>query len=140
MPGLLDVAKSFRTVNVKGVAVDVPGVSAEGIAYLFSRFPVIRELVGGKPDVDFSADALIKLAPEAVSAIIAVGTGAVNDKDAETVAATLGAEAQMNLLQAIVEETMPSGFGPFVERLTALVGGASNGAATLTSTAGGISP
>lgn len=122
MPGLSDVARSFRVVSVKGTDVDVPGVSAEGIAYLFSRFPVLKELIGGK-DVDLGVDALVKLAPDAVAALIACGTGAVADKKAEAVAAKLGAEDQLNLMDAIIKETMPGGVGPFVEKLSAMFEG-----------------
>lgn len=117
MPGLKDIAPSFRSVEVKGVAVPVTGISALGVAYLFNRFPVVREMIGGK-DVDLSIDAIAKLAPDAVAAIIATGTGCVNDPDAEAVAASLGVEHQMDLLEAIMQETMPAGVGPFVERLS----------------------
>ncbi len=122
MPGLKDIAPSFTTVEVKGVAVPVTGVSALGIAYLFNRFPVVRELIGGK-DVDLSADALMTLAPEAVAAIIAVGTGAVNDSHAEAVAATLGVGDQVDLLEAIIKETMPNGVAPFVQKLSVMFKG-----------------
>jgi hypothetical protein len=136
MPGLKDIAPSFSTVTVKGVVIDVTGISAKGIAYLFHRFPIVREMIGGK-DVDLSPEALAALAPEAIAAIIAVGTGAVNDPEAEAAAATLGAEAQLELLDAIIRETMPGGVGPFVEKLTGMFN--ANGAA-FTSTAVGISP
>lgn len=120
MPGLLDVARSFRKVTVNDVAVDVPGISAEGIAYLFTRFPIVRELIGGKPDVDLSPATLAQLAPDALAAVIAVGTGNIDSPAHEAVARGLPVESQLDLLQAIITETMPSGFGPFVERLTRL--------------------
>lgn len=127
MPGLKDIAPSFTTVEVKGVAVPVTGVSALGVAYLFNRFPIVREMLSGK-EVDLSVDALAALAPDAVAAIIAVGTGCVGDPEAEAVAASLGVEHQVQLLEAIIKETMPNGVAPFVEKLSAMtkgVGGAS---------------
>lgn len=117
MPGLSDIARSFRTVKVGNTDVEVPGISAEGIAYLFHRFPIIKDLIGGKPNLE--AEDLIKIAPEALAAIIAVGTGSMKPED-EAVAAKLGAESQLALLEAIVKETMPGGVGPFVEKLSAL--------------------
>lgn len=119
MPGLLDIAESFKTVTVKGVPIEVPGISAEGIAYLFHRFPIIRQLISGK-NADLSPEALAKLAPDAVAAILAAGTGNPNNPKAEQVAAKLGAEDQLALLEAIVGETMPAGVAPFVERFSAL--------------------
>jgi hypothetical protein len=117
MPGLKDIAPSFKSVKVKGIDIPTPGISAEGIGYLFARFPIVRELIGGK-NVDLSAEALAKLAPDAVAAIIATGCGDVNDPEAETSAGRLGLEDQLSLLESIIGETMPSGIGPFVERLS----------------------
>jgi hypothetical protein len=119
MPGLLDVAESFLRVTIKGVDVEVPGIGAEGIAYLFHRFPIIRELIGGKSP-DLSPEALTKLAPEAIAAIIAAGTGHPNDPETEAVAAKLSADDQLTLLEAIAGETMPKGVAPFVERFSDL--------------------
>jgi hypothetical protein len=124
MPGLKDIAPSFRTVPVKGVNVEVPGISAQGIAYLFYRFPVVRELIGGK-DVQLKPEDLQALGPAAVAAIIATGCGDIADEEAEASAARLGAEDQLNLLEAVIGETMPSGPGPFVQRLTKMFGGLS---------------
>lgn len=120
--GLLDVARSVRTVDVAGAAVAVPGVSARGIAILFNRFPIFRELFAGKT-ADFTPESLIELVPDAIAAIIAAGTGAPGDAEAEAVAAGLSATDQLNLLAAILDATMPGGFGPFVEKLTAAMAG-----------------
>lgn len=122
MPGLLDIAPSTKTVTVQGQPVAVHGLSAEGIAYILARFSVARELFAGR-DVNLDADAIAKLAPEAVNAIIAAGTGYPNNPEAEAVAAKLPAGTQLDLLAAIVEVTMPGGVGPFVEKLRATFGG-----------------
>jgi hypothetical protein len=121
MPGLKDVAKSFRSVTVRGTEIEVPGIGSEAIAYLFHRFPVVREMMGGR-DVSLTAEAISKLAPEAVAAIIAAGTGNINDPEAEAIAAKLPLEAQLDLLEAIIGETMPSGPGPFMEKATRILG------------------
>lgn len=124
MPGLLDVAHSTRTVDINGVAVSVPGVSAKGVAILFARFPVFRELFSGR-EPDLSVEAIASLAPEVIAAVIAAGTGAPGDAETEAVAANLPALAQVELIQAILDVTMPGGIGPFVERLTAAMAGVS---------------
>lgn len=122
MPGLKDIAFSFKTVPVKGVEIPVPGVSAEGIAYLFFRFPIIREIVGGKEEAGITLEDLRTLGPDAVGAIIACGCGEVGDLEAEKRAKLLPLESQVDLLEAIIGETMPSGPAPFVARLTEMFG------------------
>jgi hypothetical protein len=122
MPGLKDIAPSFTTVTVKGVSVPVSGISAEGIAYLFHRFPVVRELISGKP-LELTADELLELGPDAVGALIATGCGDINDPAAEKAAKGLPLEAQVDLLEAIIGETMPSGAAPFVQRLSKMFKG-----------------
>jgi len=122
MPGLKDIAPSFTSVTVKGVPIAVSGISAEGIAYLFHRFPVVRELISGKA-LELSPEDLLRLGPDAVGALIATGCGDINDPDAEKAAKALPLEAQVDLLEAIIGETMPSGAGPFVERLSKMFKG-----------------
>lgn len=114
MPGLLDIAISSRTVSIGESEVPVYGVSAKGIAVLFERFPIFREMFSGRTP-DLSPEAVTKLAPEAVAAIIAAGTGTPGNREAEAKAEQLPAGTQAELLEAIMELTMPKGFGPFVE-------------------------
>lgn len=119
MPGLLDVARSTRFVSVGEVRVDVPGVSAKGLAVLFSRFPVFRELFAGR-EPDLTPDAIVSLAPDVVAAVIAAGTGSPGLYEAEEAAASLSLADQLALVEAILDATIPGGVGPFVERLTRL--------------------
>lgn len=122
MATLLDIAPVSELIPVPGKGgtkqdVEVFGVSAEGIAYLFNKFPEIRMLMTGKT---LEKDKLAKLAPAAIAAIIAAATGSPGDKKAEAVAARLPLESQMDILDATVRLTMPGGIGPFAERLTSL--------------------
>lgn len=129
MPGLLDIASTPARVEVRGVMVDVFGVSAEGIAYLLSNFPEIKALFMGK-EVSFDADTLVTKAPKALAAIIAAGTGNVGNAEAEAIAASLGVDEQAELLAKIIELTFPRGIGPFAEavnRLAATASGSSVG-------------
>jgi hypothetical protein len=120
MVGLLDIAPSSRTVTVNGAELEVKGVSAGGVAYLLQKFPELRALLAGRDDVD--ANSLISRVPDAIAAIIASGCGYPGSADAEAKAAELPAEAQMDILAAIVELTMPKGVGPFLEKLTKAMG------------------
>lgn len=122
MPGLLDIAISSQTVTVNEVAVPVYGVSARGIAYLFERFPELRMLLTGKAP-DLSPDAIVKLVPDGIAAIIAAGCGSPGDPAAEKVADGLSAHHQVAFLEKIVKLTMPEGAGPFVEMLARVAGG-----------------
>jgi hypothetical protein len=119
MAGLLDIADIVETVTINGTRVDVPGISAEGIAHLFNRFPEIRAAVTGK---SVSAERWAAMGVDAVAAIIAAGCGAPGDPAYEAKARKLPATAQADLLEAIMKVTMPDGIAPFVQRLTAMLG------------------
>jgi hypothetical protein len=122
MATLLDIASVSELIPVPGKAgqvqeIEVFGVSAEGIAYLFQKFPELRMLMTGK---SLDTDRLSKLAPEAIAAVIACSCGNVANKKAEVVAARLPLETQMLILDATIRLTMPGGLAPFVERLAGL--------------------
>ena len=122
MPGLLDIAQAAtKTVSVNGTDVSVYGVSAKGIAVLFEKFPSFRELMGGKTP-EMTPDVITKFAPDAIAAIIAAGTGDPGNAKAEKIAANLPAGDQASLLEAILDLTMPRGFGPFVDSLVRIFG------------------
>src|SRR5690606_4428627 len=96
-------------------------VSARGVANLMGRFPAVRALFSGKDmKVKADADSLIKVIPEAVSAIIAAGCGLPGDEKAEAIADTLPVESQLELVNKVLALTMPKGIGPLVDQLTAL--------------------
>lgn len=115
MVGLLDIAPAADSVIIRGKAVDVCGVSATGIAHLFSRFPDLRKAFSGR---DVPVEDLVAMGGEVVAAVIAAGCGAVGSADHEAVAAGLSVDEQVDLLAAIARVTLPGGLGPFVEKLT----------------------
>lgn len=115
MTSLTDIARASSTV----AGVPIYGVSALGIAAIFERFPVVRQLFGGQ-SVDFSAEMLTKLAPEALAVVIACGVGKPGDRETEAEAANLPLHVQAEMLDAIISLTMPKGAGPFVEMVTRL--------------------
>jgi hypothetical protein len=110
MVGLLDIAP--QCIQVHGV--DIYGISAEGMANLFQRFPQLASLSMGK---GIKVGDLVTFGPEIVAAIIAAGCGDIGNEKAEFVASKFGAEVQLDFLTTIGEMTFPSGFSPFVEKL-----------------------
>ena len=119
MVGLIDIAPRTETVEVQGAPVAVHGISAKGLAHLLGRFPELRKLMTGQA---VETDQLMAMGGDAVAAIIAAGCGYPGDEKAEGVATSLAIDSQADLLAAIVRLTLPAGFGPFVEKLTALGG------------------
>jgi hypothetical protein len=119
MVSLLDIADQQKTVTIRDKDVVVFGISAQDIVYLFGKFPELRLLMSGK-QADLTPETLLKLAPGAVAAAIAAGTGSAGDENAEAVAARLGLGEQLDLLAAIFDLTFPQGVGPFVAKLDAL--------------------
>lgn len=90
--------------------VDVRGLNLEDITNLMARYPEVIEQFDGKLD----ALALLKLAPRAVAAIMAMACGAPNDEGAEAALASLPLGTQAEIMNIVVKETAPNGIGPFV--------------------------
>jgi hypothetical protein len=114
MTSLLQIVPLTETIQVRGIAITIRGLSARGIGHLLARFPALRELMGG---TELSSQELFDLGGDIVAAIIAAGCGSLGDAKAEAVADHLTVEEQTDLLSAIVRLTMPGGIGPFVEKL-----------------------
>lgn len=124
MVGLLDIAPTFEEVDVgAGQKIPVYGVSVDGIAYLLQKFPeVVTILTGGAGDVSalLDYDNLMKKVPGAIVAIIACGCGYPGNEDAEQRIRVMPALVQAELFEKVISLTMPTGVGPFVERLEKL--------------------
>lgn len=122
MVSLTDISPVGKPMPIDATqSVDCFGVSAAGIAMLIGRFPEISDLLMGQAPKDITLARILEVAPGAVAVIIAAGTGAPGDAKAEEVASSFPLELQYNLLEAIVDLTMPSGIGPFIDRLTQTV-------------------
>jgi len=117
MASLMEIANVPRQVDVRGVKVDVTGVSAEGLAALMARFPDIGKLFSG---IVPEKEDLMKLAPTALSAFIAAGCGKAGNEQAEKIARDLGLGEQLDLVDEILRLTFPRGVGPFVQKLQEL--------------------
>ena len=117
MGKLTDLAPSTCVVMVRGQPVEVTGIDIIGVAHLIRRFQGLKDMVAER---GATAEVLAELGPDVIAAVIAAGTGGPGSKNAEAVARKLPLGAQAELISAIMKETMPEGFGPFVERLKAL--------------------
>jgi len=119
LTGLADIATVSEKIELGGATVEVFGVSARGIALLLARFPDLRKMFSG---VEVEPEKLMALGGDVVAAIIACGTGSPGVAEAEAIADRLPIGIQVDLLSVIIRLTMPSGFGPFVEKINALSG------------------
>lgn len=117
MVSLVDIARAAETVSIRGQEVEVTGIGAGAIAALLARFPELRRMFSGREP---ALDQLLAMGGEIVNAIIAAGTGAAGDRDAEAAADGLNVEEQLALLEAILRATLPNGIGPFMDKLMAL--------------------
>jgi hypothetical protein len=126
--GLLDlVAKREKVaVNGNGEYFEVRGVSAQDVAALLVKFPALEKIFMGR---GISIDDLRTLAHDCIGSIIAAGVGKLGDEEVENAANALPLEFQADLIQAIGRATLPSGFGPFANRVTAAFGGLHSGQA-----------
>ena len=116
MPGLLDLAKQTETVSIRGVSVEIRGLSLEIIARLMGRFPELLEAMDTR-----SLAPLSKVSGGCIGAIIAAGCGMIGDEAAEDLAANLPMEEQLDLLAPILRFTMPGGVGPFGAKAVAAI-------------------
>ena len=125
MVGLVDIAPAREKVLVGDQEVEVCGISAAGLAVLLQRFPQLRQLFAGR---EISMDDVFEFGGPCVAAIIAAGTGAPGNKDAEAVASQLTFDIQLDFIEAILKATLPGGMGNFMQKLERM-GGVLGGAA-----------
>jgi hypothetical protein len=115
---LFDIADFGEEVPIgDGRKLKVKGISAQGCVLLLMRFPQLQKWFSGQSVP--VADTFIQ-APDMVAAVIAAGTGAPGDTDAEDIAASLPVEVQTDVVEAVFRQSFRSGFGPFVKRVLAL--------------------
>jgi hypothetical protein len=128
MADLLDIAPStaVEVVKIGEHRIKVNGVSVDAIASIVARFPALKSLANGSGGDLVSR--LIQGCGAAIGPIIAAGCGHRDEEAYEQRAATLLPDQQIKLLRAIFGLTFPNGIGSFVTDLTAMIGGASEGA------------
>lgn len=119
MPSLLDIGELTETVEIRGKSLEVQGVSAADLVALLQDFPELRKLMTGNADADVIQSLVAKL-PDAVAAIIAIGTGTPGDAKVKKQAKRLAVGEQVDLLTRIWRLTFPRGIRDFTEALEAL--------------------
>jgi hypothetical protein len=123
-PGLnlADLAPMSADVPIGDSFLTVYGISARDGLRIVQRFPKILGMIAN----GFDLNTFLSVAPEATAAIIAAATGNLDNAQAEENASRIGLEAQFDLLEKIGGLTFSSGFGPFVQRIVGLAGGANS--------------
>lgn len=124
-PGLnlTDLAPMSEDVSIGDQKLTVHGVSAKTGLAIIRRFPKILGMVTGEK---FDLGTFIAIAPDAVAAIIAAASGQSDNGKAEEIAADLGLEYQMDILEAVGRLTFTKGFAPFAQRIMTLANGANS--------------
>lgn len=125
-PGLnlADIAPMSEDVPIGDSFLRVHGIGAKDGLEIFKRFPKIVGMVSGDK---FNLGAFLTVAPDAVAAIIATAAGDAGGTKAEASAAALPLETQFEIMEAVGRLTFSKGFAPFMEKIIALVNGASSG-------------
>lgn len=118
MTSLLDIAPQTEAVQIADKTIEVRGLALAEIVRLVGRFPHLRGLFDGNAP-DWSD--LFAMLGDAVGPVIAAGCGHYGEAAYEAAAARLPTEHAVAILAAVKRLTMPSGIGPFVERLRGLV-------------------
>jgi hypothetical protein len=121
MVSLIDIVPQTRTVRINGGSeVELRGLGVRQIAGLLLRFPELRKLfANGAPALDFEAVAIV--APDAIGNIIA--EAARQPDAADNIADAMSLDDCAECMAAVIDLTMPDGFGPFMEKLGRLIDG-----------------
>ena len=123
MPSLMELAPLRETVDIRGIKIDVFGISAKNIAQILFRFPEIRKmLIRIDPGSDVIGQ-LISRVPELLGLLVACGCGADLDNPASD---KIIAQADLLTLGeqwAIIEKVIPLTFPQGVNRFMAGVQG-----------------
>lgn len=116
---LKDIGPLTRIVNVRGVDYEVCGIGVGDVFDLIVKYPALEKLMEAKVK-DFNAAMILRQAPQAVGAIIALAIGKGNDEEEIALANKIGMSAQLTFLNPIFECTFSEGVGPFVDELRSL--------------------
>jgi hypothetical protein len=122
MTSLLDIGPLTEEVEVRGVKLEVQGLTAGHLFQLFAEFPDMRKLLDKKQGSP--QQVMLSLAPELIAKVIAMALGKPRDKEVEAKVMTMGAGDQLNIVTAVVRLSFNDGIGPFVEQVTKLMNSA----------------
>lgn len=118
---LLDIGELASKVEIRGKSIKVVGLSGEHIVSLMQRFPQVREMMAGRTGA-LSPEGIMALTGEAIGAVIAAGTEAAGNAQAEQAARGLSVGEQAALIGAIFELSFPFGMEAFISTIESLGG------------------
>jgi hypothetical protein len=120
MVSLIDIVPQTRTVQIASGDLTLRGLGLRQIADLLVRFPTLRNLFVFDGALALDVDTLIRVAPDAIGAIVAEAAG--QPEAAESVAEGLPLNDIAECLLTVLDLTMPNGPSPFLGVLTKLLG------------------
>jgi len=110
MISFLDIARTDEVVH----GIKVRGLSLESIVMLLLEFPALSlALQGG----GITGPDIIRMAPAAIGDIVCHACGLQGQDGQAAAFSNLPLETQLDFIEAVIRQTMPGGFGPFVARL-----------------------
>lgn len=112
MSGLMELGPMTADIPVMGGTLTVRPISTGQLIELFSKFPVLIELMGGE-----RAGGIATIGPVALAHVIATATGEADNTDAIKVASELGVGKVAEIIDKVMEITFEDGTGPFMERI-----------------------
>lgn len=123
MTSLMDITVATETVKVQGQDVEVRGLGLTDLGHLVVLYPEIKALLTGGGS-GLSLDNIIEKFPGLLVDVIVCGTGNRGDAQARAKVDTLPIDEQINLFEGVLKASFKAsgGAGPFVARLTALLG------------------
>lgn len=129
MASILDLAPPTEKVSIRGLEIEVCGLTAADFAVILRTYPQVRAFVDGTWNragmTGVEAQKLLTEMPDAVHEIIARGM-ADHDAGHEALLAAAAKQTaidQITLLLAVMKVTMPDGPGPFADAVVALLAG-----------------
>ncbi len=113
MSGLMELGPMTVDITIMGKTLTIRPISTGQLILLFSRFPVLMEMLGGQK----SEDSTGVVGAVAIAHVIATATGEADNPEAIAVAEQLGVGKVTEMLDRILEITFEDGTEPFIERI-----------------------
>ncbi len=109
----MELGPMTEEILVMGGTLTIRPITVGQLIALFSRFPVLIELLGGQK----SSDIVSIAGTVALAHVIATATGDIDNPEAVERAEQLGVGKVAEIIDKIMEITFEDGVGPFVQRI-----------------------
>lgn len=120
MVSLVDLGPLKKTVPIRGLDIEVKGITAHDIFALLQDYPELRYVLAGKKTEGDVVVSLINGIPGSLGSIIAAATGHAGEPEHIGAAQTLTVGEQTLILEAAIELTFPQGVSSFAASLAKL--------------------